>query len=65
MVDRGEPEVSRSEWHGDGTAGEHNRASHLIVEAQARPRVRPVQGDAGLVGKSSKTARQLIFVAAR
>ena len=37
VADRGEPMASCSEWHGDGTAGEHDRASHLIVEAQARP----------------------------
>ena len=42
VVDRGEPEASCSEWHGDGTAGEHDRASHLMVEAQARP-----MGEAG------------------
>jgi hypothetical protein len=35
-------------WHGDGTAGEHDRASHLIVEALARPMVRPIQGDPSL-----------------
>jgi hypothetical protein len=26
VVDRGEPEASCSEWHGDGTAGEDDRA---------------------------------------
>jgi hypothetical protein len=33
VVDRGEPEVSRSEWHGDGTAGEDDRVSHLAAVA--------------------------------
>jgi hypothetical protein len=26
VVDRGRPVASCSEWHGDGTAGEHDRA---------------------------------------
>jgi len=42
VVDRGRPVASLSEWHGDGTAGEHDRTSHLIVEASAWP-----MGEAG------------------
>jgi hypothetical protein len=42
VVDRGEPDASCSEWHGDGTAGEDDRASHLVAEAPARP-----MGEAG------------------
>jgi hypothetical protein len=43
VVDRGEPEASCSEWHGDGTAGEHDRASHLaaMALAQAMGEARP------------------------
>ena len=37
MVDCGVPEASCSEWHGDGTAGEYDFASRLIVEAPAPP----------------------------
>jgi hypothetical protein len=40
--DRGEPVASCSEWHGDGTAGEDDRASHLVAEAPAR-----AMGEAG------------------
>jgi len=36
VVDRGEPVASCLEWHGDGTAGEDNRASHLAAVAPAR-----------------------------
>jgi hypothetical protein len=36
VVDRGEPEAPCSEWHGDGTAGEDHRASHLAAVAPAR-----------------------------
>jgi hypothetical protein len=36
VVDRGRPVASCSEWHGDGTAGEYDRASRLIVEAPTR-----------------------------
>ena len=36
MGDRGEPEASCSEWHGDGTAGESDRALHLAAVAPAR-----------------------------
>jgi hypothetical protein len=42
VADRGEPVASCSEWHGDGTAGENDRASHLVAEAPARP-----MGEAG------------------
>jgi hypothetical protein len=42
VVDRGEPEASCSEWHADGTAGEDDRASHLVEEAPAR-----LMGEAG------------------
>ena len=51
VVDRVSPEASCWEWHGDGTAGEHERASHLMVEAQARRWVRPIRLDTSLVGK--------------
>jgi hypothetical protein len=37
VVDRDRPVASCSKWHGDGTASEDNRASHLIVKAPARP----------------------------
>jgi hypothetical protein len=36
-ADRGEPEASYSERHGDGTAGEDDCASHLTAEAPVRP----------------------------
>jgi hypothetical protein len=42
VADRGRPVAWCSEWHGDGTADEHDRASHLMVEAQAWP-----MGEAG------------------
>jgi len=54
VVDRGEPVASCSEWHGDGTAGEDNRDSGLVITAPAWPMVRPVQGDTSLVGKSPR-----------
>jgi hypothetical protein len=56
VVDRGRPVASCSEWHGDGTAGERDGASHLVAEAQAwrmgeaRPRMTTClvwQGPAG------------------
>ena len=37
MVDRDEPVASRSEWHGDGTAGEDDRGFGLVETAPARP----------------------------
>jgi hypothetical protein len=37
VADRGEPEASCSEWHGDGTAGEDDCASQLTAEAPVRP----------------------------
>lgn len=46
----GAPVASCLEWHGDSTAGEDDRTSHLAAVAPAR-RVRPVQMDASLVGK--------------
>jgi hypothetical protein len=36
VADRGVPLASCSEWHGDGTAGEDDRASHLAAVAPAR-----------------------------
>jgi hypothetical protein len=36
VADRGRPVASCSEWHGDGTAGEDDRASHLAAVALAR-----------------------------
>jgi hypothetical protein len=36
VVDRGEPDAPCSEWHGDGTPGEVDRASHLVAVAPAR-----------------------------
>jgi len=33
VVDRGDPQASRSEWHGDGTAGEHDAARSLPAMA--------------------------------
>jgi hypothetical protein len=48
---RGRPVASCSEWHGDGTVGEHDRASHLIVKAQTRAMGAAVQVDTSLVGK--------------
>jgi hypothetical protein len=36
MVDRGEPEASRSEWHADGTAGENDRGSGLAATGPAQ-----------------------------
>jgi hypothetical protein len=58
VADRGEPEVSCSEWHGDGTAGEHD-VSAPRGSGTSLPRwVRPVQGDTSLVGKRPKAAWQ-------
>jgi predicted nucleotidyltransferase len=37
VVDRDEPVASRSEWHGDGTAGEDDRGFGLVETAPARP----------------------------
>jgi hypothetical protein len=37
VADRGKPQASCPEWHGDGTAGEDDRASHLAAVAPARP----------------------------
>jgi hypothetical protein len=36
VVDRGEPEVSCSEWHEDGTARENDRGSDLTATVPAR-----------------------------
>jgi hypothetical protein len=36
VVDRGEPEAPRSEWHADGTAGEDDCGSGLAVKAPAQ-----------------------------
>jgi hypothetical protein len=36
VVDRGEPEASCPEWHGDGTAGEDDLGSGLAAMAPAR-----------------------------
>jgi hypothetical protein len=36
VVDRGEPDVSCSEWHADGTAGEHDRGAGLVATVHAR-----------------------------
>ena len=36
VADRGEPEASCSEWHGDGTAGEDDRGSHVVAAVSAR-----------------------------
>jgi hypothetical protein len=36
MAYRGEPVASCWEWHGDGTASEDDRASHLAAVAPAR-----------------------------
>ena len=36
VADRDEPVMSCWEWHGDGMAGEHDRALNLIVKAPAR-----------------------------
>jgi hypothetical protein len=36
VVDREEPEASRSEWHADGTAGENGRGSGLSASVPAR-----------------------------
>jgi hypothetical protein len=58
VVYRGEPEASCSEWHGDGTAAEDDRASHLVAEAPAHGWVRPVQVGTSLVGKRPEGARQ-------
>jgi hypothetical protein len=51
VVDRGDPEASCSEWHGDGTASEDDAFSHLamVVPAWAMGEVRP--GRHRLVGK--------------
>jgi hypothetical protein len=60
VVDRGEPVASCSEWHGDGTAGEDDRASHLAALAvaqamgEARPRRRQPRG------KPPPAARQFV-----
>jgi hypothetical protein len=58
VVDRDEPEASCWEWHGDGTAGEDDRASHLAAVAPARAmgEARPRRHE--LVGKPLQTARR-------
>jgi hypothetical protein len=58
VVDRGEPEASCSEWHGDGTAGEHAVASHLAAVAPARVMGKAVQGDtASLASRQRRRGR--------
>jgi hypothetical protein len=52
VVDREGPEVSCSEWHADGTAGENDRASHLVAKHHLDRWARPVQDDTSLVGKA-------------
>jgi hypothetical protein len=42
VADRGEPEASCSEWHGDGTAGEDDCGSGLAATVPAR-----AMGEAG------------------
>jgi hypothetical protein len=63
VVDRRKPLVSCSEWHGDGTAGEDDRASHLIVEAPAwamgEARPRPPQAS---WASTRQGARQLALI---
>jgi hypothetical protein len=59
VVDREEPEASRSEWHADGTAGENGRGSGLSASYQLGRWARPVQGDPSLVGKGALALRQL------
>jgi hypothetical protein len=51
VADRGEPEASCSAWHGDGTAGEADRASYLAAVAPAHAMGEAVQDDIRLVGK--------------
>ena len=54
MADRGEPDTSCLEWHGDGTSGEDHRASHVVAEAPARPMGEAVQVDTSLIGKDRR-----------
>jgi hypothetical protein len=65
VVDRRKPEAPCWEWHGDGTAGEDALGSRVTAMASARAMDEARPGRLSLVGKSSKTARQFIFVAAR
>jgi hypothetical protein len=61
VADRGEPDASCSEWHGDGTAGEDDdRGDRLWRRYQLRRWARPVQGDTSLVGKRPRGARRSI-----
>jgi hypothetical protein len=66
VADRDEPEASRWEWHGDGTAGEDDcvfasgRGGTSSAERwhQLGRWVRPVQVDTSLVGKSQEGSQQ-------
>jgi hypothetical protein len=57
VVDRGEPEASCLEWHGDGTAGEDGLGSHLAAMAPARVMGEARPGRPSLVGKRREGAR--------
>jgi hypothetical protein len=59
VVDRGEPVAWCSEWHGDGTAGEDDCASHLAAVAPARAMVEARQGRHQPRWQAPKGARQL------
>jgi hypothetical protein len=59
VVDRGEPVAPCSEWHGDGTAGEDDRASHMTAVAPAEPMGEASPRQPRLVGKSPQAARQV------
>jgi hypothetical protein len=51
VADRGRPEASCSEWHGDGTAGEDDRGSGWWLRHHFGRWARPVQDDTSLVGR--------------
>jgi hypothetical protein len=59
VVDRGEPEVSRSEWHADGTASEDDCGSGPATTVPLGRWVRLVLGDHEPRGKHPQGARQL------
>ena len=59
VVDRSDPEVSCSGWHGDGTAGGYDVGSHLAAAAPARVMSEARLGNASVVGKGRRSALAL------
>jgi hypothetical protein len=59
VVDRDEPVVACSEWHGDGTTGEHDVGSQLATVAPTRAMGEARPGRPEPVGKRPAGVRQL------